>query len=123
VAVSCLFVTIAVSQETEDPSMVFVNCPAQYPEGNQGLKQFLMNAIDAVSFPEEAILIGHLYLRLTISSFGKVEQATVVNSKKEIVEGIDLTLFLNMPDWIPACDAAGKPIQEVVVIPLRICYQ
>lgn len=114
------------AQEETDPkdsTLLFVNCPAQFPGEKNALINYLSENIDSLSFIDGKEPLGRVYILFNVEVDGSISNIRVQDRDKNSVIMDGSTPFQNIPNWIPACDEEGNRVRDNVVIPLTICYQ
>ena len=61
---------------------------------------------------------GRVLVQFTIDENGRVGNVKVLRGAAPQLDKIAQRIVLSMPDWRPACDAAGKPIKVSYNIPI-----
>ena len=113
--------SVAFSQSVEkmqDSIIEFINCPPEFPGGDQELILYLTNNFNVSDLDTSKINFGKLYVTFFVEANGSISELDIVNqSKKESVLRENVEPFSNMPIWKPACDRNG-PVRERVLIPI-----
>lgn len=122
VVFSCLliFSSTSFSQTivTEDSTILFIECDAQFIGGYQELNTYLIENIDYSIIDFGKFGYGKFYVTLVIDTDGKVIHQKLENKSGESILFEDVIPFPTMPNWIPACGPNGTAMKETVRIPI-----
>lgn len=89
----------------------------EYPDGMEGLMNYM---IESIKYPETAEadgLEGKVFVQFVIAPDGKVGQVEVVKSVRDDLDSEAVRVISEMPDWTPGMQG-GKNVSVQMVLPI-----
>lgn len=112
-----LFVTLLVcfqliSQEQVNPPAF----EASYIGGSQAMNAFLAKNL---TYPKGKTKEGIVYVEFIVEKDGKVTSPKALRGISPEFDNIALNAVSKMPNWTPAKDDVGNPVQSKMVLPIK----
>lgn len=89
----------------------------EYPDGMEGLMNYM---IESIKYPETAEadgLEGKVFVQFVVDKEGKVGQVEVVKSVRDDLDSEAVRVISEMPDWTPGMQG-GKNVSVQMVLPI-----
>lgn len=108
------------SQVAEDTTIfTVVEEPAEFPEGNSALMEYINSNISDSLRNNPAGIEGVIYIQFIIEKDGSVNRPKVVRGIDENLDREALQIVTGMPNWIPG-KQSGKLVRVKMIVPIRI---
>lgn len=112
--ISLLFIGSISFSQTEKKAPIPFEI-AQYVGGSEAMNAYFQKAFKK----QKAEASGTVYIEFTISKEGKVLNPKIIKGIHAKCDERALKAIAAMPNWLPAKDAAGGPMESQMTLPIK----
>ena len=105
----------AIDEAREDTAIFsIVEEKAQYPQGTDSLKAFILNNL---KYPSDACVQGRVVIAFVVEKDGSITNVDIVRSVHPALDEAAINVINKMPKWIPATNK-GKIVRSRYYLPI-----
>src|SRR5690606_2786582 len=97
---------------------------AQFPGGYRALQKYISThfEFDSVALDMDYLLTqSRVYMQFEVRADGSITNARVIRGISTRTDRYCIQFIKEMPNWIPARDQNGVPVDSTVSFPIIIC--
>lgn len=109
-------------EETEEPTFIIVDEPAEYPGGSKIFKKYIE---ENAQYPFSALkdkIEGTVYVQFAIDRYGYVSDIKVLRGLGNTLDNVAVYIVSKMPVWKPA-KQIGRPVKQQFVWPIKFAIK
>lgn len=94
-----------------------VDVPAEFPEGIDALKRYLVQTIIYPQKCAEYGIVGKIFIQFIVEIDGSISNVWVLNGVNKLMDEECVRVAYNMPHWKPG-EINGKPVRSIFSLPV-----